>query len=73
MIREKTTMVKFYMLINNQCSFPVFWEVDHRGSCCDLCRRVFCLYSPLGVHVWERMYTRGGFMSMYGKTKKKKK
>ena len=20
------------------------------------------------VHVWERMYTRGGFMSMYGKT-----
>ena len=22
-----------------------------------------------GVHVWEHMYTRGGFMSMYGKTK----
>ena len=22
----------------------------------------------MGVHVWERMYTRGGFMSMYGKT-----
>ena len=21
-----------------------------------------------GIHVWERMYTRGGFMSMYGKT-----
>ena len=21
-----------------------------------------------GVHVWEHMYTRGGFMSMYGKT-----
>ena len=21
-----------------------------------------------GVHVWERMYTRGGFMSMYAKT-----
>ena len=21
-----------------------------------------------GVHVWEPMYTRGGFMSMYGKT-----
>ena len=20
------------------------------------------------VHVWDRMYTRGGFMSMYGKT-----
>ena len=22
----------------------------------------------MGVHVWDRMYTRGGFMSMYGKT-----
>ena len=21
-----------------------------------------------GVHVWDSMYTRGGFMSMYGKT-----
>ena len=21
-----------------------------------------------GVHVWEHMYTRGGLMSMYGKT-----
>ena len=21
-----------------------------------------------GDHVWDRMYTRGGFMSMYGKT-----
>ena len=21
-----------------------------------------------GVHVWDRMYTRGGFMSMYGET-----
>ena len=25
--------------------FPVFWEVSHRGSCCDVCRRVFCLCS----------------------------
>ena len=21
-----------------------------------------------GVHIWEHMYTRGGYMSMYGKT-----
>ena len=21
-----------------------------------------------GVHIWERMYTHGGFMSMYGTT-----
>ena len=25
--------------------FPLFWEVCHRGSCCDLCQRVFCLFS----------------------------
>ena len=25
--------------------FPLLWEVDHRGSCCDLCHRVFCLFS----------------------------
>ena len=29
--------------------FPIFWEVGHRGSCCDVCQRVFCLCSPLGV------------------------
>ena len=23
--------------------------MGHRGSCCDLCQRVFCLCSPLGV------------------------
>ena len=22
--------------------FLIFWDVGHRGSCCDLCRRVFC-------------------------------
>jgi len=27
----------------------IFWEVGHRGSCCDVCQRVFCLCSPLGV------------------------
>ena len=29
--------------------FPIFLEVGHRGSCCDLCRRVFFLCFPLGV------------------------
>ena len=29
--------------------FPIFWEVGHRGSCCDLCQRVFCVYFPLRV------------------------
>ena len=26
--------------------FPLFWKVGHRGSCCDLCQRVFCLWFP---------------------------
>ena len=29
--------------------FPLLWEVGHRGSCCDVCRRVFCLCFPVGV------------------------
>ena len=33
---------------------------DPEGSCGEVGGR--------GVHVWDRMYTRNGFMSMYGKT-----
>ena len=29
------------------CIVGVLWEVGHRGSCCDVCQRVFCLCSPL--------------------------
>ena len=29
--------------------FPLLWEMGHRGSCYDLCQRVFCLCFPLGV------------------------
>jgi len=29
--------------------FPLLWKVGHRGSCCDLCQRVFCLSFPLKV------------------------
>ena len=25
--------------------FPIFWEVGHRGSCCGVCWKVFCLFS----------------------------
>ena len=32
--------------------FPIFWEVGHRGSCCDLCRRVFCLCFPQHYLQW---------------------
>ena len=41
---------KLLCLIGPTCLllFLIFWDVGHRGSCCDLCRRVFCLCSPLG-------------------------
>ena len=29
--------------------FLLLWEVGHRGSCCDLCQRVFCLFSSRGL------------------------
>ena len=29
--------------------FPLLWKMGHRGSCCDLCQRVFCLCFPLRV------------------------
>ena len=32
-------------------SLSQVWELGHRGSCCDLCQRVFCLCSLLGVLV----------------------
>ena len=25
--------------------FPIFWEVGHRGSCCDLCQSVLPMFS----------------------------
>ena len=44
---------KLLILIRPFCLFlllfPIFWELGHRGSCCDLCWRVFCLFSPLRV------------------------
>ena len=42
-----------------ECSGLVHWD-DPEGCCREGGGR--------GVHVWDRMYTRGGFMSVYGKT-----
>ena len=42
---SNTTLQKHQFLL----LFPLLWEVGHRGSCCDLCQRVFCLCFPLGV------------------------
>ena len=50
--------------------FPIFWEVGHRGSCHDICRRVFCLCSPLGVLQFMVLLFRSlihfEFMFVYG-------
>ena len=50
--------------------FPVFWEVGHRGSCCDLCRRSFCLCSSLGVFIVSGLTFRSlihfEFIFVYG-------
>ena len=44
---------RFYVKLHPVCFFlrlfPLVTEVGHRGSCCDLCQRVFCLCFPLGV------------------------
>ncbi|CAN0438956.1 unnamed protein product [Rangifer tarandus platyrhynchus] len=41
---QKLLFIYLFLLL-----FLKFLDVGHRGSCCDLCRRVFCLCSPLGV------------------------
>ena len=48
-VQKLLSLIRSHLLV--LLYFPIFWEVDHRGSCCDSCRRVFCLCSPLGVLV----------------------
>ena len=49
--------------------FPLLWEVGHRGSCCDLCQRVFYLCFPLGVSgLTFRSLTHFEFIFVYGVT-----
>ena len=43
-------MQKLFCLVRPHL-FPIFWEVGHRESRCDLCRIVFCLCSPLGANI----------------------
>ena len=35
--------------------FPIYWEVGHRGSCCDLCQRMFCL-SSIYIYIYDIYY-----------------
>ena len=44
------SMQKLFSLIRSHLFlflFPLLKEVDHRGSCCDLCQGAYCLCFPL--------------------------
>ena len=43
------------------------WEVGHRGSCCGLCWRVFCLCFPLGVSLFLCMVLESVLVSSFYK------
>jgi len=53
LLRVSFVVQKLYILIGSHLFilllFPIFWEVCHRESCCDVCWRGFCLCAPLGV------------------------
>ena len=50
--------------------FPLLWDVGHRGFCCGLCQRVFCLCFPLGVFIVSGLTFRSlihfEFIFVYG-------
>ena len=46
-VQKFLSLIRSYLFIF--AFFPLLWEVSHRGSCSDLCQRVFCLCFPLGV------------------------
>ena len=50
-----------------QLSYPfICWWISRLLPCPGYYKQ--CCGGGRGVHVWDCMYTRGGFMSMYGKT-----
>ena len=46
-VQELLILIRSHLFIF--AFIPIFWELGHRGSCCDLCQTVVCLCSPLGV------------------------
>ena len=46
-VQKLWRLIKFYLFIFT--CFPLPWETDPNKYCYDLCQRVFCLYSLLGV------------------------
>ena len=53
--------------VNSQWEFVVWLRKFKQGLCIDL-EGWDGEGGGRGFHVWERMYARGGFLSMYGKT-----
>ena len=41
-VQKLLSLIRLHLFI----LFPLLWELGHRGSCCNLCRRVFCLFFP---------------------------
>ena len=48
-VQKLLSLIRSFFFFKSLILFPLLWEVGHRGSCCDLCQRVFCLCFPLGV------------------------
>ena len=46
-VQKLSSLIKPHLF--NLFLFLLLWEVAHRGSCCDLCHRVFCLCFPVRV------------------------
>ena len=55
----KNRMASLCPMQDTACLGLVQWD-DPEGCCGE--------GGGIGVHIWECMYTRGEFMSMYGKT-----
>ena len=64
--KENMALKHVYYPVRNESPVYVRCRIqDAWGWCTGMTQR-----DVMGreVHVWERMYTRGGFMSMYGET-----
>ena len=40
-VQKLLSLIRFHLFI--LLLFPLLWAMGHRGSCCDLCQRVFFL------------------------------
>ena len=69
---QPTATYLYILYYHVRIESPVYVQcrIQHAWGCCMgmTQRDVVGREVGAGVHVWDRMYTRGGFMSMYGKT-----